>query len=114
MTQTVRDSELDESFIAEQYAMASNGRIEKCHPVGPLRDSRGQTYTSDERITLRWWETGMAKTYSETFYVVKDCGGFHAILKASCGRSTRANQLMPLQHRPLTEGPLPVVLGSSS
>lgn len=60
--------------------------------------AEGGQYTS--KIKLRWWQQGKTISFSEEFYVVKDCGaGVDAVLRGSL--QSKFQPETPMRTRPL-------------
>jgi hypothetical protein len=106
VTRATCDSGLERSLLSRRFADATLGSLEHITPI-VIRDSRNQIYHSSARTLLRWWRRNDCRSFSETFYIVENCGSHDAMLRVDNGASGRQpDRSLPLQNPRQTEGML--------
>jgi hypothetical protein len=109
LDRVLRDIRLDRSLINARIAEASGGRIIQLPEAQAVQDSSGQVHHCTAYIELRWRQCDRARSWSEKFYLVNDCGKqLDAILRSNISLETPLSpESLPLEHRLLTEGRAP-------
>lgn len=109
LDRVLRDERLSRSLINVRIAEASGGTIIQLPAPETFQDSRGQEHTCTAYVELRWRQWGLARSWSERFYLVDDCGSqLDAILRFNVSLETPPSpESLPLEHRLLTEGRIP-------
>jgi hypothetical protein len=80
----MRDEQLNHSLINAGIAQQCGGVI--IHLLAPeiYQDSDGKEHRPEAYVELRWRQHGLARSWSERFYIVDDCGrGLNAILRSN-------------------------------
>jgi len=102
----IRDERLGLSLINARIAEASGGDVIRLSAPETCQDSRGQEHHCTTYVELRWRQWGTARSWSEKFYIINDCGDqLEAILRSNISLATSPSpESLPLEHRTLTEG----------
>ena len=106
LQRVIRDERLDRSLINARIAEASGGVIIRLPAPETCQDSRGHEHHCTAYVELRWRQWGLARSWSERFYLVNDCGDqLEAILRSNISlQIPPSTESLPLEHRLLTEG----------
>jgi hypothetical protein len=111
LPRVLRDDQMSQSLINARHARSSGGNIVQLPRPETCQDSRGREHYCTEYVELRWRQRGLARSWSEIFYLVDDCGSqLDAILRSNVSLEMPPKpESLPLEQRPMTEGRLPAV-----
>jgi hypothetical protein len=108
LPKVLRDDRMSRSLINAGHARASGGNIVQLPKPETYQDSRGREHSCTEYVELRWRQCGFARSWSEIFYLVSDCGSqLDAILRSDVSLDPPKPESLPLEQRPMTEGRIP-------
>jgi len=109
LPRVLRDDQMSRSLINARHARSSGGNIVQLPGPETCQDSRGREHYCTEYVELRWRQRGLARSWSEIFYLVDDCGSqLDAILRSNVSLEMPPKpESLPLEQRPMTEGRLP-------
>jgi hypothetical protein len=109
LDRVLRDERLVLSLINARIAEASGGSIILLPGAQTCQDSSGRVHHCTAYIELRWRQCGLARSWSEKFYLVNDCGRqLDAVLRSNISlEAPLSPEYLPLEHRLLTEGRAP-------
>lgn len=109
LPKVLRDDRMSRSLINARHAQSSGGNIVPLQTSETCQDSRGREHCCTEYIELRWRQCGLARSWTERFYLVNDCGSqLDAILRSNVSLEMPPKpESLPLEQRPMTEGRIP-------
>ena len=110
LPRVLRDDQMSRSLINARHARSSGGNIVQLPKPETCQDSREREHSCTEYVELRWRQRGLARSWSEIFYLVNDCGSqLDAILRSNVSLEMPPKpESLPLEQRPMTEGKIPM------